>query len=93
MTPHVGQVIRLEDARGCWRLHIVSLRDKRFDDAIELRGRAWSGLRFVRRSPTTFRDGPIYQAGRPAIGSPHTPFSPLYLPAGWHAPVGFERTA
>ena len=60
---------------------------------VELRGRAWSGLRFVRRSPTTFRDGPIYQAGRPAIGSPHTPFSPLYLPAGWHAPVGFERTA
>ena len=36
MTPHVGQVIRLEDARGCWRLHIVSLRDKRFDDAIEI---------------------------------------------------------
>lgn len=95
MTPRVGQVIRLEDARGCWRLHTVSKDDKRFADAIELAGQCWSGLRFHRRpfhAPATDATGrpvfrQIFRAAAPAIGGEGAPFSPLFLPAGWHAPA------
>ena len=101
MTPRVGQVIRLEDARGCWRLHTVSKDDKRFDDALELAGQSWSGLRFVRvigpraavlvaarcaRGPVL-----IFRAAAPAIGPIDVPYSELYRPIGWQSPIA--RTA
>ena len=94
MTPRVGQTIRLQDARGCWRLHTVAKDDKRFDGAIELAGQAWSGLRFFQVSQVSTPRGapPRFLAGTPAIGPVRTPFSPLFLPAGWQPPAA-TRTA
>lgn len=89
MTPRVGQVIRLEDARGCWRLHTVSTRDRRFENALELAGQAWSGLRFLRHVEVTREENRVvcYRSLLPAIGHAEAPFSHLHLPAGWHAPA------
>lgn len=81
MTP----LVRLEDARGCWR--VVPQADVRLvsAEAVVLKGAAWAKLPFDLYS----NEGPmtVYRARRAAIGHHVQPFVPaLHLPEGWHAP-------
>lgn len=80
--------IRVEDARGCWRIvgrdEIVWVESS---ETICLRGNSWATLRFTRTGETTPLGAEIYRAARPAIG-PVGPFvASIHLPGGWVAPA------
>lgn len=81
MTP----LVRLEDARGCWK--VVPHADLILvtPETVRLTGAAWKHLPFTLFS----NDGamPVYRANRAALGDVSQPFiGRLHLPDGWHAP-------
>ncbi len=87
----VGTVVVLIDSRGCWTLHRVRPYDRAGVGTFTLAGVVWRSLPFTRRDtpggPETDREGrPVFRATEPAIGATGAPYSPLYLPEGWHPP-------
>lgn len=72
--------VRLEDARGFWRLfHRAELRWVS-PDTCTPRGQVWRLPLFVRDASGVFR------AQDPAIGPAGAPLDELYRPAGWSFP-------
>lgn len=79
-------IVRLEDARGCWRLWEV---EAPLPPSVLLPGYTWKSLPFHLTSDRDGADRRIYRARRPAIGPARAPFvASLYLPDDWHAPAG-----
>lgn len=85
--------VRLEDARGCWVLVLLSDLIPEGRSAVRLSGQVWKSILFVRSTAMKHLYGyPVYRSTKPAIGPPgawhdlsHAQ-QELYLPEGWCAP-------
>lgn len=78
-------MIRLEDARGCWRLAPVAEveQDLTNPKAVRLRHQTWWTLVFFEVDPGQL----VFRSFDPAIGPRGAVFSRrLHLPDGWNAP-------
>lgn len=84
-----GKTIVIEDARGCWKRHDVAPRDIMGDGVFWLAGQLWQRMPFE-ATPETRGGVRVYRCAKPAIGPADAPYSPLYLPQGWHAPEGAQ---
>ena len=88
-------LIRLEDARGCWEVvRADSVRAVDDDGLVVVKsGATWASLKFTLTDRTSTDGYPVYLASEPAIGLFKEPWGEmaesqrrLVLPGGWHGP-------
>ncbi len=76
--------VRLEDARGFWRVATMADIDWLSHDTLRLRGTCWASLRFVFTGRRDAEGRRRFRSAQPAIGPSNRSRAAVYLPAGWH---------